>query len=132
MTCCRNYFTEGYRRDSRHGNSGGDVPIGTARRPRCRDACRPDETAVGSVSGSCVEGAFYDLAQEVVASGEPILQRYGVSDDDDFAVGLTCGGIIEVFLEKVSRESFPELGDTAQDIEAGRPVFGHAWLPPDR
>jgi xanthine dehydrogenase accessory factor len=81
-----------------------------------------DGTAVGSVSGGCVEGAVYDLAQTVVASGEPVLQRYGVSDDDAFAVGLTCGGILDVYVEKVDRETFPELGELAADIEAGRPV----------
>ncbi len=82
----------------------------------------PDETAVGSVSGGCVEGAVYELAQSVVESGEPVLQRYGVSDDDAFAVGLTCGGILDVYVEQVSQETFPELGEIAADIEAGRPV----------
>ena len=82
----------------------------------------PDETAVGSVSGGCVEGAVYDLAQSVVESGTPVLQRYGVSDDDAFAVGLTCGGILDVYVERVSQETFPELGEIAADIEAGRPV----------
>ncbi|MDQ3627366.1 MAG: XdhC family protein [Actinomycetota bacterium] len=82
----------------------------------------PDESAVGSVSGGCVEGAVYELAQSVVASGDPVLQRYGVSDDDAFAVGLTCGGMLDVFVEAVSRLTFPELGDVADDIDAGRPV----------
>jgi xanthine dehydrogenase accessory factor len=82
----------------------------------------PDETAVGSVSGGCVEGAVYELAGEVVASGTPVLSRYGVSDDDAFAVGLTCGGILDVYVEQVNRETFPELGDVAADIAAGRPV----------
>jgi xanthine dehydrogenase accessory factor len=82
----------------------------------------PDGEAVGSVSGGCVEGAVYDLAQSVVTEGAPVLERYGVSDDDAFAVGLTCGGILDVFVEKVSRETFPELGEVAADIEAGRPV----------
>ena len=82
----------------------------------------PDGSAVGSVSGGCVEGAVYELGQEVVTSGQPVLQRYGVSDDDAFAVGLTCGGILDVFVEKVSRETFPELGEVAADLEAGRPV----------
>jgi xanthine dehydrogenase accessory factor len=82
----------------------------------------PDGTAVGSVSGGCVEGAVYDLAESVVASGEPVLERYGVSDDDAFAVGLTCGGILDVYVEKISRETFPELEEVAADIEAGRPV----------
>ena len=82
----------------------------------------PDESAVGSVSGGCVEGAVYELAQSVVGSGTPVLERYGVSDDDAFAVGLTCGGILDVFVEKVSRETFPELGEIAADVAAGRPV----------
>src|SRR6478736_5974749 len=82
----------------------------------------PGGEAVGSVSGGCVEGAVYELSQEVVESGRPVLQRYGVSDDDAYSVGLTCGGILDVFVEKVSRETFPELGDVAADITAGRPV----------
>lgn len=82
----------------------------------------PGGEAVGSVSGGCVEGAVYELAQGVVADGVPVLQRYGVSDDDAYAVGLTCGGILDVFVEQVSRETFPELGAVAGDIEAGRPV----------
>ncbi|MGA8977981.1 MAG: XdhC family protein, partial [Pedococcus sp.] len=70
----------------------------------------------------CVEGAVYELASSVVADGVPVLQRYGVSDDDAYSVGLTCGGILDVFVEPVSRESFPELGEVADDVEAGRPV----------
>ena len=82
----------------------------------------PGGEAVGSVSGGCVEGAVYELGQSVVESGDPVLQRYGVSDDDAFAVGLTCGGILDVFVEKVNQQTFPELGEIAADIEAGRPV----------
>src|SRR3954467_11436339 len=70
----------------------------------------PDGSAVGSVSGGCVEGAVYDLAKDVAASGTPVWQRCGVSDEDAFAVGLTCGGIIDVFVERVDRSAFPELG----------------------
>ena len=82
----------------------------------------PDGEAVGSVSGGCVEGAVYELAESVVGSGVPVLERYGVSDDDAFAVGLTCGGILDVFVEKVNRETFPELAEVADDIENDRPV----------
>ncbi|QYJ04038.1 XdhC family protein [Nocardioides panacisoli] len=82
----------------------------------------PDGSAVGSVSGGCVEGAVYELGQSVMASGTPVLERYGVSDDDAFAVGLTCGGILDVFVERVNQETFPELGEVADDIDAGRPV----------
>jgi xanthine/CO dehydrogenase XdhC/CoxF family maturation factor len=77
---------------------------------------------VGSVSGGCVEGAVYEEAKDVVESGVPILERYGVSDDDAFAVGLTCGGILDVFVESVSRESFPELGEIAASVGAHEPV----------
>ena len=82
----------------------------------------PDGEAVGSVSGGCVEGAVYELSGEVVESGVPVLERYGISDDDAFSVGLTCGGILDVFVESMSRQTFPELGDVAADLKAGRPV----------
>jgi xanthine dehydrogenase accessory factor len=82
----------------------------------------PDGTAVGSVSGGCVEGAVYELGESVVASGEPVLARYGVSDDDAFDVGLTCGGTIEIFVERVDPTSFPELDQVAAAIAAGQPV----------
>jgi len=77
---------------------------------------------VGSVSGGCVEGAVYELAREVCESGQPVLQTYGISDDTAFDVGLTCGGIIELFVEPVSRERFPGLGDVAAAIRDEVPV----------
>lgn len=82
----------------------------------------PDGEAVGSVSGGCVEGAVYELAQETVRTGIPVLQRYGVSDETAESVGLTCGGILDVFVERVDREGFPELAEVAADIAAERPV----------
>ena len=55
------------------------------------------------MSGGCVEGAVYELAPAPVRDGgRRCLQRYGVSDDDAFTVGLTCGGIIDVFVEAIS------------------------------
>jgi xanthine dehydrogenase accessory factor len=53
----------------------------------------------GSVSGGCVEGAVATEAQEVLASGVPKLLRYGVTRDEAWAVGLACGGTIEIFVE---------------------------------
>ncbi|ANZ36644.1 XshC-Cox1 family protein [Lentzea guizhouensis] len=78
-----------------------------------------DGQAIGSVSGGCVEGAVYDLAQ---TTGEPVLQRYGVSDDDAFAVGLTCGGIIDIYVEKINAETFPQLGEVVETVRAEEPV----------
>lgn len=82
----------------------------------------PDGSVAGSVSGGCVESAVYEVARDVVASGRPDLQRYGVGDDDAFSVGLTCGGTIDIFTEPVSRQTFPQLQDVADDIAAHRPV----------
>ena len=111
-------------------SAGETVGVGTVvatfrsapRSPGAAMLVGPDGCAVGSVSGGCVEGAVFELGQAVVASGSPVLTRYGVSDDDAFAVGLTCGGILDVFVEAISRETFPQLGAVAADIEAGRPV----------
>ncbi|WP_055405163.1 MULTISPECIES: XdhC family protein [unclassified Mycobacterium] len=80
----------------------------------------PDGSVAGSVSGGCVEAAVYDLATEAARTGTARLERYGVSDDDAFAAGLTCGGVIDVFVEPVSPATFPELGAVADDIAAGR------------
>jgi len=82
----------------------------------------PDGTVSGSVSGGCVEGAVYELATEVTGTGVPVLQRYGVSDDDAFAVGLTCGGTIDIFVEPVSQNTFPELAALADDLVNHRPA----------
>jgi xanthine dehydrogenase accessory factor len=92
------------------------------REPGAAMAVSADGEAVGSVSGGCVEGAVYELAGEVRASGQAVLQTYGISDDDAFAVGLTCGGIIDIFVEPVSRDTFPELGEVAAAVRADEPV----------
>ena len=84
---------------------------------------------VGSVSGGCVEGAVYELSLEVCSTGVPVAQSYGVSDDDAFAVGLTCGGIIELFVERVDQASFPELGEISAAVDARRAGGGR---DPDR
>ena len=76
--------------------------------------------AVGSVSGGCVEGALYDVGQEVLAGGPTRLETYGVSDDDAFAVGLTCGGILDVFVEQVSPQTWPELPGIVASVERSR------------
>jgi xanthine dehydrogenase accessory factor len=92
------------------------------RQPGAAMAVSAAGEAVGSVSGGCVEGAVYELAQEVMGSGTPVFQTYGVSDDDAFTVGLTCGGIIDMFVELIGPQTFPEFEEVAASIEAGEPV----------
>ncbi|CAM5738112.1 hypothetical protein STENM223S_11715 [Streptomyces tendae] len=60
-----------------------------------------DGTVVGSVSGGCVEGAVYELCRQALQDGETVLERFGYSDEDAFAVGLTCGGTIDVLVGPV-------------------------------
>ena len=77
---------------------------------------------VGSVSGGCVEGAVYDLGNDVLATGEPVLAHYGVSDSEAFAVGLTCGGEIDIFVEAIDPQRFLEFSGVAEAIDAHAPV----------
>jgi xanthine dehydrogenase accessory factor len=92
------------------------------RQPGASMLVGPGGEAVGSVSGGCVEGAVYELGNQVLGDGRSVLQRYGVSDDDAFAVGLTCGGILDVFVEKIDQETFPQLRAVAEAIKAEDPV----------
>ncbi|MGW7520086.1 XdhC family protein [Streptomyces sp. NPDC054796] len=68
------------------------------RDPGAALAVDSEGTAIGSVSGGCVEGAVYELCLQALRSGETVLERFGYSDEDAFAVGLTCGGVIDVLV----------------------------------
>ncbi|MFJ3231950.1 XdhC family protein [Streptomyces sp. NPDC086787] len=76
---------------------GGSAP----RQPGAALAVDADGTAVGSVSGGCVEGAVYELCRQALHDGETVLERFGYSDEDAFAVGLTCGGVIDILVTPV-------------------------------
>ncbi|GGS38927.1 XdhC family protein [Streptomyces violaceus] len=76
---------------------GGSAP----RRPGAALAVDAEGTAIGSVSGGCVEGAVYELCEQALRDGETVLERFGYSDDDAFAVGLTCGGVIDILVTPV-------------------------------
>jgi xanthine/CO dehydrogenase XdhC/CoxF family maturation factor len=56
---------------------------------------------LGSVSGGCVEGEVIAVAGEVIESGVPKLLEFGVADETAWRVGLSCGGNIRVYVEKV-------------------------------
>ncbi|WP_320784414.1 XdhC/CoxI family protein [Streptomyces sp. CRN 30] len=79
---------------------GGSAP----RRPGAALAVDTEGTAVGSVSGGCVEGAVYELCEQALQDGETVVERFGYSDEDAFAVGLTCGGIIDIMVTPVRAE----------------------------
>jgi xanthine dehydrogenase accessory factor len=65
-------------------------------------AVSEDGEVAGSVSGGCVEGAVVTEALEVLAAGSPRMCTFGYSDDEAFAVGLTCGGTISLFVEPLN------------------------------
>ncbi|HWV78830.1 MAG TPA: XdhC family protein, partial [Isoptericola sp.] len=70
-------------------------PVGTAM------AVRADGAVIGSLSGGCVEAAVHAAALDAIAVGECHRETFGYSDDDAFAVGLTCGGSLEVHVQPV-------------------------------
>ena len=76
-----------------------DIEGSGPRLPGAAMAVNEDGEVIGSVSGGCVEGAVVTEALEVLASGSRRLVSFGYSDDDAFAVGLTCGGTVHLFVE---------------------------------
>jgi xanthine dehydrogenase accessory factor len=64
-------------------------------------AVTADGEVAGSVSGGCVEGAVVSEALDVLATGDRRMVTFGYSDDEAFAVGLTCGGTIHLFIERL-------------------------------
>lgn len=80
---------------------GGSAP----RRPGAALAVDTAGTAVGSVSGGCVEGAVYELCQQALADGRTVVERFGYSDEDAFAVGLTCGGTIDIMVTPIRAQA---------------------------
>ncbi|MFG2988575.1 XdhC family protein [Streptomyces sp. NPDC048257] len=87
---------------------GGSAP----RQPGAALAVDSEGTAIGSVSGGCVEGAVYELCLQALEDGETVQERFGYSDDDAFAVGLTCGGIIDILVTPV------RVGSPAREVFA--------------
>ena len=76
-----------------------DVEGSGPREPGAAMAVNDEGEVAGSVSGGCVEGAVVTEALEVLASGDRRMVTFGYSDDQAFAVGLTCGGTIHLFVE---------------------------------
>ncbi|MGV9562225.1 XdhC family protein [Streptomyces sp. NPDC003480] len=76
---------------------GGSAP----RQPGAALAVDAEGTAIGSISGGCVEGAVYELCRQALEDGTTVAERFGYSDEDAFSVGLTCGGVIDVLVTPV-------------------------------
>ena len=83
----------------------------------------------GSVSGGCVEGAVVTEARGVFESGQRTVITFGYSDDDSFAVGLTCGGTLHLFLEELDPATW-QVGsmDLYEALAAERQWLQANWL----
>ncbi|GAA2590976.1 XdhC family protein [Streptomyces roseoviolaceus] len=93
------------------------LPVGTS------VAVNESGNAVGSISGGCVEGAVYDLCRQVLSDrGSPQRAWFGYSDDDAFAVGLTCGGELDVLVQRIDPALQPHLAAALTDVVQGRPT----------
>ncbi|MFD8224268.1 XdhC family protein [Streptomyces massasporeus] len=108
---------------------GGSAP----RPPGAALAVAADGTAIGSVSGGCVEGAVYDLCLQALQDGETLVERFGYSDEDAFAVGLTCGGTIDVMVTPFAGGRAVEraalvAADRAEPVALARVVRGPSGL----
>ncbi|WP_330273972.1 XdhC family protein [Lentzea sp. NBC_00516] len=107
-------------------------PVGAAM------AVGPSGEVIGSVSGGCVEAEVHDLACQVLETSEPAFATFGYSDDTAFAVGLTCGGSLDVLVQRDN----PSLRAALQASVDGHPVsvrfeaegrtFTESWMPPPR
>lgn len=84
------------------------------RQPGAALAVNEAGTAVGSISGGCVEAAAYDLCRQVLESGSSVVEHFAYSEDDAFALGLTCGGTLDVLVQPVYPPGSP--GCTSQAL----------------
>ena len=71
------------------------------RQPGSQLAISGEGQIMGSVSGGCVEGAVIGEAMEVIGDGEPRMLEFGFADETAWRVGLSCGGRIRVYVERV-------------------------------
>ena len=78
-----------------------DLEGSAPRGPGAAMAVSEDGAVLGSVSGGCVEAAVVEIALEVLRTGERTLISFGYSDEDGLAAGLSCGGTIQLFVERL-------------------------------
>ncbi|MBA4862014.1 XdhC family protein [Streptomyces sp. PSKA54] len=104
------------------------LPVGTS------VAVDEDGNVVGSISGGCVEGAVYELCRHVLHDqAAPQRAWFGYSDEDAFAVGLTCGGELDVLVQRIDPATQPHLSTALAAVVHGRPAaVAHVIDGPDR
>ncbi|MDP3767486.1 MAG: XdhC family protein, partial [Dehalococcoidia bacterium] len=98
------------------------------RLPGARLALTRSGRMAGSVSGGCVENDVYERAMQVLDSGRPALASYGIADELGFAVGLSCGGSIDVLIEPFAPGAAWDAVRRA--VEEGRPAVLAIGLSP--
>ena len=77
-----------------------NVKRSAPRPPGAKMAINSRGEVSGAVSGGCVEGAVVEIAEQVLAGGEPQLAHFGIADSEAWDVGLPCGGEIDVYVER--------------------------------
>lgn len=101
-----------------------DISGSAPRDPGATMVVTADGAVIGSVSGGCVEGAVYDVALEVIATGVPQRITFVSRDEPSFDIALTCGGAVELFIQRVGPDELPEWEAVAEDVRVHRP----RWL----
>lgn len=76
---------------------------------------------IGSVSGGCIEASVIEQAATVLATGVPELLHFGMSDDDGFSIGLTCGGSVDIFVQAFERATCPHFASLQKALEQNSP-----------
>jgi xanthine dehydrogenase accessory factor len=97
------------------------------RPPGAKMAINDEGEVSGAVSGGCVEGAVVEVAERVIACGEPQLLHFGIADEDAWDVGLPCGGEISVFVARGAHAGFARAAR-----EEGRAALVTVVEPPER
>ncbi|WP_306358411.1 MULTISPECIES: XdhC family protein [unclassified Nocardia] len=106
-----------------------DTSLSAPRAPGAAMAVSESFEVVGSISGGCVEAATVALAETVLASGIPIREHFGVTDDDALSVGLTCGGTIDVYVEPVTDALLEHLRGIRRALRERRSVTVATVMP---
>ena len=104
-----------------------DVKRSAPRPPGSKMAINDEGEMAGAVSGGCVEGAVVEVAERVIAGGEPRLLHFGIADEDAWDVGLPCGGEISVFVARGAHDGFARVAR-----EDGRAALVTVVEPPER